>query len=95
MLTILNCSRYSGWNSTEYVLVNNAGIGDRDLLEDVMVENMTEAFAIHTTGPLMLTQSLLPLLKRAASHASNKPLGWERAAIINISIHQFLPMVPQ
>ena len=67
------------------VLVNNAGIGDRDLLGDVTVENMTEAFAVHTIGPLMLTQLLLPLLKRAASHASDKPLGWNKAAIINIS----------
>ena len=67
------------------VLVNNAGIGDRTLLEEVTVDNMKESFAIHTIGPLMLTQSLLPLLKKAARCTSNKQLSWERAAIINIS----------
>ena len=67
------------------VLVNNAGIGDRTLLEDVAVDNMNESFAIHTIGPLMLTQSLLPLLKKAASCTSSRQLSWERAAVINIS----------
>ena len=42
---------------------------------------MKESFSV--IGPLMLTQSLLPLLKRAA--LSNRPLGWEKAAIMNIS----------
>ena len=67
------------------VLVNNAGIGERTLLEDVTVDAMKEAFAVHTIGPLMLTQSLLPLLKRAASRTSNRQLSWERAAIMNVS----------
>ena len=67
------------------VLVNNAGIGIKKRLENVTVDAMTASFATNTIGPLMLTQSLLPLLKRAASHTSSKPLGWERAAVINIS----------
>ena len=67
------------------VLVNNAGIYMVKGLEDVTVDDMTKSFATNTIGPLMLTQSLLPLLKRAASHTSSKPLGWERAAVINMS----------
>ena len=67
------------------VLMNNAGIHIRRGIENVTVEDMNESFATNTIGPLMLTQSLLPLLRRAASYASNKPLGWERAAIINMS----------
>ena len=67
------------------VLVNNAGIYIEKGLEDVTVDDMTKSFATNTIGPLMLTQSLLPLLKRAASRTSSKPLGWERAAVINIS----------
>ena len=67
------------------VLVNNAGIYIEKGLEDVTVDDMTKSFATNTIGPLMLTQSLLPLLKRAASLTSSKPLGWERAAVINIS----------
>ena len=67
------------------VLVNNAGIHIRRGLEDVTVDDMTQTFATNTIGPLMLTQSFLPLLKRAASHASDKPIGWQRAAVINMS----------
>ena len=67
------------------VLVNNAGINLSKGIEDVTVEDMTELFATNTIGPLMLTQSLLPLLKRGAAHMSNKPLGWERGVIINMS----------
>ena len=67
------------------VLVNNAGIGIKKRLENVTVDDMTASFATNTIGPLMLTQSLLPLLKRAASRTSSKPLGWERAAVINMS----------
>ena len=67
------------------VLVNNAGINIRKGLENVTIDDMTASFATNTIGPLMLTQSLLPLLKRAASRTSSKPLGWERAAVINMS----------
>ena len=67
------------------VLVNNAGIGIKKRLKNVTVDDMTASFATNTIGPLMLTQSLLPLLKRAASRTSSKPLGWERAAVINMS----------
>ena len=67
------------------VLVNNAGINIRKGLEDVTVDDMAQSFATNTIGPIILTQSLLPLLKRAANHASSKPLGWEKAAIINMS----------
>lgn len=67
------------------VLINNAGINIRKGLEDVTVDDMTESLATNTIGPLMLTKSFLPLLKRAASHTSSKPLGWQRAAIINVS----------
>ena len=67
------------------VLVNNAGIYIEKGLEDLTVDDMIKSFTTNTIGPLMLTQSMLPLLKRAASRASSKPLGWERAVVINIS----------
>ena len=67
------------------VLVNNAGIYIEKGAEDVTVDDMTKSFTTNTIGPLLLTQSLLPLLKRAANYASSKPLGWQRAAVINIS----------
>jgi len=67
------------------VLVNNAGIHIRKGLEDVTADDMAKTFTTNTIGPLMLTQSFLPLLKKAASHASDKPLSWQRAAVINMS----------
>ena len=67
------------------VLLNNAGITVKKRLEDLTADDMAQAFITNTIGPLMLTQSFLPLLKRAASHASDKPLGWQRAAVINMS----------
>jgi len=67
------------------VLVNNAGILIKKGLKDVTADDMVQTFATNTIGPLLLTQSFLPLLKRAASHASDKPLGWQRAAVINMS----------
>jgi len=67
------------------VLVNNAGINIKKGIENVTVDDMTESFATNTIGPLMLTQSLLPLLKRAASCTSSRQLSWERAAIMNLS----------
>ena len=48
-------------------------------------DDMQQVYVTNTIGPLMLTQSLLPLLKRVASCASSKPLVWERVAIINMS----------
>jgi len=50
----------------------------------VTADDMAQTFSTNTISPLMLTQSLLPLLKRAASHASDKPLGWQREAVINM-----------
>ena len=66
------------------VLVNNAGIYMVKGLQDVTVDDMTKSFSTNTIGPLMLTQSLLPLLKRAASHTSSKPLGWHRKSLTKI-----------
>jgi len=67
------------------VLVNNAAIAFKKGLEDVTAEDMIKTFTTNTIGPLILTQSFLPLLKRAASHTSDKPPGWQRAAVINVS----------
>ncbi|XP_065913803.1 C-signal-like [Dysidea avara] len=67
------------------VLINNAGIYLRKGLEDVTAEDMLLAFSTHAVGALMLTKACLPLLKRAASRLSTKALGWQRAAVINMS----------
>ena len=67
------------------VLINNAGIFLKKGIDDVTTEDMLQSFGTNTIGPLMLTKAFLPLLKRAASHASDKPPGWQRAVVINMS----------
>ena len=47
------------------VLVNNAGMGGvGDGIQDLDFENMQEAFAVNSLGPLRVTQALLPHLLR-------------------------------
>ena len=62
-----------------------AGIYAGKGLEDVTVGDMVKSFSTNTTGPLIVTQSLLPLLRRAACCSLSQPLGWQRAAVINVS----------
>ncbi|MGE0624855.1 MAG: SDR family NAD(P)-dependent oxidoreductase [Pseudomonadales bacterium] len=47
------------------VLVNNAGVGDGAPLEFVDPEMVRHTFEVNVMGPLLLTQSLLPLIRLA------------------------------
>lgn len=44
-----------------------------------------KSFMVNTLSPVMLTKAFVPLLKMAASKNPDRPLGCERAAIINMS----------
>lgn len=44
-----------------------------------------QTFETNTVAPVMLTKAFLPLLKKASSTNNAKPLGIQRAAIINMS----------
>lgn len=67
------------------LLINNAGAGSADGVEDVTSEAMQTAFATNATGPLLVVQAFLPLLKIAAAGQQSSPLSINKAAIINIS----------
>ncbi|XP_052797700.1 uncharacterized protein LOC128229862 [Mya arenaria] len=65
------------------ILLNNAGVGNRDNLEKVNQESMIENFRTNAAGPLMVSKAFLPLLRSAASQGGS--LSVTNAAIINIS----------
>lgn len=65
------------------VLFNNAAIGVFGGIEDVEVDDMASAYLVNTIVPVMLTKSLLPLLKKAAAGKSG--FGINRAVVINMS----------
>ncbi len=51
------------------VLINNAGIYRQSNLNDLNIEGIREQFEVNTLGPLRLTQSLLPNLKKGSKVA--------------------------
>ncbi|XP_015606759.1 uncharacterized protein LOC107273264 isoform X2 [Cephus cinctus] len=69
------------------VLVNNAGISSKFArLNYVKEKQLTEAFMTNSVAPILLAKELLPLLKKAASNATDKKsMSVERAAIINMT----------
>jgi len=54
-------------------------------LEDQSRRLMQRHFDVNVTGPLLLTQKLLPLLKKAAAQTSSEELSCSRAGVVNIS----------
>ncbi|KAK4015248.1 C-factor [Daphnia magna] len=70
------------------LLINNAGISPRSTrINFVTAAAMAETFAVNTTSPLMLTKSLLPLLKAGAVSAIDDESEYciKNAAIVNMS----------
>ncbi|CAG9095627.1 unnamed protein product [Plutella xylostella] len=68
------------------LLVNNAGISTKfTKLQLVKSEQLLENLTVNTVAPIMLTKALLPVLKQAADKHSDRPVGAERAAVINLS----------
>lgn len=66
------------------ILLNNAGIIFREpSLDDVTVEMMIDHYKVNTVAPLMLTQALLPLLKKAVTDPEDK--SYIKAAVLNMS----------
>ena len=56
-------------DSPLHFLVNNAGVGVPDRIKDMSRHDFEEALAINVTGPLFLTQKLLPRLRKASGQA--------------------------
>ncbi|XP_052759062.1 C-factor [Galleria mellonella] len=81
----LQISRVVGDNGLN-LLINNAGVTTKyTKINLVKPEQLLENLAVNTIAPIILTKTLLPLLKKASEANSDKPVGIERAAVINMS----------
>lgn len=68
------------------VLFNSAGYSPKSTrIQFVKAEQIAETFAINTIGPIMLTKALIPSLQKASLTNKDKPLGSEKAAVINMT----------
>ncbi|KAH0619580.1 hypothetical protein JD844_000303 [Phrynosoma platyrhinos] len=67
------------------LLINNAAIGNSNTLDSETPEAMAEVYKTNVTGPLVVSQAFLPLLKKAAQKSPQKGMSCNKAAIVNIS----------
>ncbi|KAL4714119.1 hypothetical protein ACJJTC_008473 [Scirpophaga incertulas] len=68
------------------LLINNAGVTTKfTKLSLVKVEQLLDNLTVNTVAPIMLTQSLVPLLKQASEANNSAPMGSDRAVVINMS----------
>uniref|UniRef100_A0A8C0J048 C-factor n=1 Tax=Chelonoidis abingdonii TaxID=106734 RepID=A0A8C0J048_CHEAB len=67
------------------LLINKAGIARLSTLESETAEGMSLVYATNVTGPLLVSQAFLPLLKKAAQGSNQKGLSCSKAAIVNMS----------
>ncbi|NXP79400.1 DHB2 dehydrogenase, partial [Ramphastos sulfuratus] len=67
------------------LLINNAGIIKINLLANETLEDMTQTYTTNTIGPMLMGQTFLPLLKKAAQGKSSSALSCSKAAIVNVS----------
>ncbi|XP_074834812.1 uncharacterized protein LOC142002534 [Carettochelys insculpta] len=65
--------------------VNNAGIQKLNRLESETPEDMALVYVTNVTGPLLVSQAFLPLLKQAAQGSPQTGLSCSKAAIVNMS----------
>uniref|UniRef100_A0A452I9G8 C-factor n=1 Tax=Gopherus agassizii TaxID=38772 RepID=A0A452I9G8_9SAUR len=67
------------------LLINNAAIGGNGTLESETLDDMSLVYTTNVTGPLLVSQAFLPLLKKAAQGSNQKGLSCSKAAIVNMS----------
>ncbi|KAL1140264.1 hypothetical protein AAG570_000196, partial [Ranatra chinensis] len=69
------------------ILIHNSGLffSRVKTIEDVVGQELYLNFNVNTIGPILLTQSLLPLLRQGAEVNKSEPFGPKRAAIYYIS----------
>ncbi|XP_002160332.2 C-signal isoform X1 [Hydra vulgaris] len=66
-------------------LVNNAGIAFMSTFNEFSSDHCKDVFLTNSIGPALVTQTFLPLIKKAAIESSETELSVSRASILNIS----------
>ncbi|CAI9607270.1 unnamed protein product [Staurois parvus] len=67
------------------LLINNAGIAVFHSLYEATAEDMMKMYKTNTIGPMLVTQTFFPLLKKAAQENPNEVKSCSKAAVVNIS----------
>ncbi|CAL1300395.1 unnamed protein product, partial [Larinioides sclopetarius] len=68
------------------LLINNAGVSESQLFPHLTCENLELHFRVNTVAPIMVFQTMLPLLERAADQqGSTGALSVFRAAVLNMA----------
>ncbi|XP_061450613.1 C-signal-like [Rhineura floridana] len=67
------------------LLINNAGIACETTLDSENAQSMAAVYATNTTGPMLVCQAFLPLLKMAAQRSSHNGMSCIKAAVVNMS----------
>ncbi|KAH9503800.1 hypothetical protein Btru_066655 [Bulinus truncatus] len=70
------------------LLICNAGIASRSIrgeTQDVTREIMQEHFNVNVTGPVIVTQKFLPLLKKAASFGQSSELSASKSGVVMVT----------
>lgn len=65
------------------LLINNAGVGSLNGIDEVTVDEMIQSYKVNAVGPLMVVKAFLPLLRKAGSGAGE--MSCYKSAVINIS----------
>ncbi|XP_063169281.1 C-signal-like [Candoia aspera] len=67
------------------LLINNAGILKLSTIETETPENMSEVYKTNVIGPMIVSQTFLPLLRKASQESPQKGMSCSKAAIINVT----------
>ncbi|KAL8194856.1 UNVERIFIED_CONTAM: hypothetical protein K2H54_037219 [Gekko kuhli] len=67
------------------LLINNAGILRPNDVETETAEDMSEVYRTNVIGPMLVTQALLPLLRKASQESPQKGMSCSKASVVNIS----------
>jgi len=69
------------------LLINNAGLNIKNGsdLKQTSRGSLQQHFNVNVSGPIIMAQKFLPLLEQAANLNKQKPIGSDRAALVNIS----------
>ncbi|XP_068105935.1 C-signal-like [Hyperolius riggenbachi] len=67
------------------LLINNAGTNVVHAMDATTAKEMMKVYQTNVVGPMMVTQSFAPLLRKAAQENASKLMSCGKAAVINIS----------